>query len=211
MLVVAAVVVLAAIVMVPLGAAGYFGTRLFWSPGGSDRLADRPPVPEPSREVVPPPAVPPPEPRGPVLRPVQVTGEEAKGPLVSRDDQRSNRYRIQGGDTLSSIAIAHYGDSTYIQDILQANPGLDANRIYAGHDIILPPRRGENAQGDPKAYQPEVHVVRPGDTLIGIAQYHYGDSAMYLKIFELNRDQLNSVRSPLHEGMRLRLPPPPND
>ncbi|HET6416488.1 MAG TPA: LysM peptidoglycan-binding domain-containing protein, partial [Polyangiales bacterium] len=44
------------------------------------------------------------------------------------------RYSVQSGDTLAEIALRH---DTTIADLLEANPGLDANRIHPGQTIDL--------------------------------------------------------------------------
>ena len=36
------------------------------------------------------------------------------------------------------------------------------------------------------------HLVKKGDTLSAIAEHYYGDADKYLKIYDANRDQLDS-------------------
>lgn len=200
------VVLIAAIVLVPVVlVAAYFGRQLVWPSAAAGDGDGRTEVAPASRIHVPAPDVPPPAVRGPVLRAEPVQGRRVT--VLRPDKTPSNRYRVRSGDTLHDIAMTHYGDSTYIQDILVANPGLDANLIHPGDEITLPPRRGETP--DEPAPQLQYYVVRQGDTLHGIAKRRYGDSAMYLRIFEANRDQLASPASIIREGMRLRLPPAP--
>jgi nucleoid-associated protein YgaU len=200
-----AVLVITAIVLIPvLIAVGYFGPKLFWSKGrggegGAAASADSGRV-----EVPPGPGSPPPPVEGPTLRPEAPKGQVVEGPLVP--DSSAGRYRVRDGDTLYAIAVQKYGDASYVQDILQANRGL-TSRIVPGQEIRLPPRR-EEASAAPAQEQPKIYVVQHGETLISIARRLYGDSAMYVKIFELNRDKLTSPdRVP--EGTVLRLPPPP--
>ena len=47
-------------------------------------------------------------------------------------------YTIQKGDTLWSIAQRHYGNGQRWVDILNANPGLNPNKLSVGQSIILP-------------------------------------------------------------------------
>ena len=49
------------------------------------------------------------------------------------------------------------------------------------------------------------HVVRPGDTLSGIALRYFGSVTRYPDIFEANRDQLTTPHD-LQLNMRLRIP-----
>jgi nucleoid-associated protein YgaU len=60
------------------------------------------------------------------------------------------------------------------------------------------------------------YTVVPGDTLSGIAQHFYGDGALFPRIFEANRDQINNpdLISPgqvlrIPEGNRPQNPPSP--
>ena len=202
------VLLIAVIVLLPVMMfAGYFGWKLIWPGTGGQAAANAGTVPaEASRVYITPPDSTPPEPIGPVLRPDRVEGEVVTQPLV--DPSATRRYRVRAGDTLFDIAVAQYGDSTYVQDILARNPGLRPSALQVGEEIILPNTRGEGS-GDAEPERPKVYVVRQGDTLIGIARQLYADSAMYLEIFESNRHLLRSPDAVLREGMRLRLPPPP--
>ena len=49
------------------------------------------------------------------------------------------------------------------------------------------------------------HEVKKGETLWKIAEQHYGDGSLYVKIFEANKD---TVKDPnlIHVGQRLRIP-----
>lgn len=198
------VLLIAAIILLPtLAFGGYFAWRLLASRGATSRGQGGLVASDPDRVVVPPRPFDPPEPTGPILRPDPLEGEVVET-LISRG--KDARYRIQPGDTLSTIAKQIYGDGTYVQDILVANPTIhNENQIRAGQEIVLPRRRGEGgATSDERL---PICVVRPGETLIDIARRQYGDAAMHVEIFNLNRDRLSSVEAPLRAGLRLRLPP----
>jgi nucleoid-associated protein YgaU len=49
------------------------------------------------------------------------------------------------------------------------------------------------------------HTVKAGDTLSAIAKTHLGDANAYMKIFELNRDQLSDPDK-IKPGQVLKLP-----
>ena len=200
------VLLIAAIILLPtLAFGGYFAWRLLWPHGPTATANGNTVVADTDRIIVPPPPVPPPEPQGPILKPEPLEGDIVET-LVNHG--KDGRYRIQSGDTLSAIAKRVYGDGTYVQDILVANPSIpDENHIRAGQEIVLPKRRGEG--GATSDERPNLCVVRPGETLIDIARRQYGDAAMYIEIFNLNRDRLSSVEAPLRAGLRLRLPPSP--
>jgi nucleoid-associated protein YgaU len=51
----------------------------------------------------------------------------------------------------------------------------------------------------------QTYTVRPGDTLSSIAGQVYGNAGEWRRIFEANRDQLNSPEG-LRVGMTIRIP-----
>lgn len=53
------------------------------------------------------------------------------------------------------------------------------------------------------------HVVKQGETLGGVANAYYGDSALYTAIFDANRDKLDDPDR-IFPGMILRIPPKPS-
>lgn len=132
------------------------------------------------------------------------------------------RYRVQSGDTLAEIALRH---DTTIADLLEANPGLDANRIHPGQTIDL---------GAPMPAV--VFKLERGDTVLAAAS-RYGVSSRDLQrwngdleprgarpgtsirihtrvpvspseaIGPTNRGRLeNAVRLPPHRGYTIRNP-----
>lgn len=51
----------------------------------------------------------------------------------------------------------------------------------------------------------QTHVVVSGDTLGKIAKQYYGDSALYMTIFDANKDQLKDPNK-IFPGQKLRIP-----
>jgi nucleoid-associated protein YgaU len=51
----------------------------------------------------------------------------------------------------------------------------------------------------------KTYTVKSGDTLSGIAQAHLGDAKAYMRIYELNRDQLSDPDK-IKPGQVLKLP-----
>ena len=45
---------------------------------------------------------------------------------------------VRSGDTLSSLALRHYGDASAYGRILKANAGLDPARLRPGMTLLLP-------------------------------------------------------------------------
>lgn len=200
--------ILAAVVLLPVLAVGtyffygYMKSRSRSVPSTSQAAASQP---DDDRVYVPAPSNPPPEVQGTTLKPRPLEGEVVET-LVNKG--QDDRYVVKAGDTLSGIAKRIYGDATYVNDIMVANPGIpNENSISVGQVIVLPKRRGEG--GNTSNERLKIAVVKPGETLIDVARREYGDSAMHEAIFNLNRDQLTSIDAALTPGLRLRLPPPP--
>ncbi len=118
----------------------------------------------------------------------------------------STVYTVQPGDTLATIALNHYGSYEKHTSIYQAN--LDAfkksnNRLNAGMVLTLPsegllaPLPTENIK--------QVYTVKAGDTLGIIAKQVYGDSALYTKIYEANKERIKNPNV-IYEGQRLVIP-----
>lgn len=59
--------------------------------------------------------------------------------------------------------------------------------------------------GGAPASAPRTYTVKPGDTLSRIAKEHLGDANAYMRIFELNRDQLSDPDK-IKPGQVLKLP-----
>lgn len=79
-------------------------------------------------------------------------------------------YIVQRGDTLAAIARAR---GTTVEELARANGITDLNRIYAGTRLQLAAAALLPA---PAAEQKQIHVVRPGETLSGIAR-RFGTTA----------------------------------
>lgn len=74
-----------------------------------------------------------------------------------------NYYRIQPGDMFYKIA-AYYNVS--VDDLLEANPGVDPNRLYIGQVICIP-------LATPPGTCPEnseAYIIQAGDTFYKLAQ-----------------------------------------
>jgi nucleoid-associated protein YgaU len=51
----------------------------------------------------------------------------------------------------------------------------------------------------------QTHTVAAGDTLGKLAKKYYGDAALYMTIFEANKDQLKDPNM-IRVGQKLRIP-----
>ena len=119
-----------------------------------------------------------------VLCTVQVTwaAPPGHGPIV---------HIVRWGENLTSIA-RRYG--TTIQAIVVANRLVNSNRIYAGQRLVIP------GQWTPPPVGGCVYIVRPGDTVSGIA-YRHGVSISSIVY-------ANHIANPnrIYAGQRLVIP-----
>ena len=85
-------------------------------------------------------------------------------------------------------------------------------RVTGGPSSVAPtapPPTASPARSTPAAtataVAPKTYTVKSGDTLSKIAKEHLGNAADYMKIFELNKDQLSDPNK-INPGQVLRLP-----
>lgn len=102
----------------------------------------------------------------------------AAAPLGIRCPDGSGVHVVAAGETLSAIARC-YG--TTVTALVQANHIANPNLIFPGQRLIIPPPNANPATS-------EFYVVRPGDTLAGIAR-KYGTTVEVLA-------QLNGLSNP---------------
>ncbi len=72
---------------------------------------------------------------------VTVSSLDSHGKNDPRDLTKLNAprtYKVQAGDTLTKIATTELGGREHVQDILDANKGLDPRRLKVGQEIVLP-------------------------------------------------------------------------
>ncbi len=104
----------------------------------------------------------------------------------SESGQKVTKYTVQPGDTLSSIS-QKFGVS--MEAIIAANGLKNPNAIYVGQVLTIP------SQGAVK-----VHIVKPGETLLGIAAKYGVDYKELMKA--------NGITDPntIYAGQKLIIP-----
>ena len=110
----------------------------------------------------------------------------------------------QDGKLVFKGDVATEADKNEIWDAIKTIPTW-RNDIVA--DIRVkgaPSASAKPAQASPPATA-KTYTVRAGDTLSAIAKEHLGSAAAYMKIFELNKDQLTDPDK-IKPGQVLRLP-----
>ncbi len=111
-------------------------------------------------------------------------------------------YKIKSGDTMSAIAQRY---ATPLNIILQANPGLKADKIKIGQTVIIPHlsatiSASKKTTGSDNTAFSDFYTIKKGDTLSGISL-----------LFNVKPDTLAeqngiSVNSTLRIGQKLKVP-----
>ena len=82
-------------------------------------------------------------------------------------------------------------------------------RVTGGPSSVAPtappPTARSTQTATATAVAPKTYTVKSGDTLSKIAKEHLGNAADYMKIFNLNKDQLSDPNK-INPGQVLRLP-----
>jgi len=125
-------------------------------------------------------------------------------------------YEVKKGDTLSEIASNELGTWKRWQEIIDANPGLDANNMRVGARIALPAdavaSRGADKSGaragsaeNPSSVEKTgaTYVVQENDSMWDIAEKALGDGDRWREIAAAN-PKVNPDK--LLVGQRLSLP-----
>ncbi|MGO8703352.1 MAG: LysM peptidoglycan-binding domain-containing protein [Candidatus Brocadiia bacterium] len=130
----------------------------------------------------------------------------------------STTYKVQHGDTLSSISEQFYKTPARWRTIYEANKdkiGADPSKLKDGMDLVIPgagaavsagPARGP--RGTTAAAAGGKYVVATGDTLTSIAQKSYGSAtkADIDRIYQANKATIGPDPDDLKVGMELVIP-----
>jgi nucleoid-associated protein YgaU len=113
--------------------------------------------------------------------------QTAKGKFHGNAEERDGKLHWKG-------TVATEGEKNELWAAIKTIPSWQ-NDIVA--DITV--------TGGPAATSARTHTVQSGDTLSKIAKEHLGDAGSYMKIFELNKDQLSDPDK-IKPGQVLKLP-----
>ena len=122
---------------------------------------------------------------------------------------------VKAGETFSSIAAEQYGDANLYKLIVAANPGVDPARMKTGVTLTLPAhvktaKAAADAPATPTKVDPaRQYVVKPGDSLEGIASALYGDRGKWESIYAANKSAIGDSPAKLKVGTVLALPAAP--
>lgn len=113
---------------------------------------------------------------------------------------KSIRYKVQRGETFWSIAYNYYGSMKRpaVNKIRKANALLlkrTKGRLEAGMVLTLP---ASGMMRPITKINPNIvagmHLIKAGDTLSGISKVYYGDSKLWRKLYNANRDRIKLVK-----------------
>lgn len=149
---------------------------------------------------------------------VNVAQRPTQGP------QPSIHY-VQSGETLYAIANRYYNNGELWHIIRQANPNLVRSdntvnlgaRLLIPNKALLPELLRQNPQAatllsqvtnDPATAIPSTPrsvIVKPGDTLSGLASQYLGTSRRWQELLDANKDKMDTPQD-LRVGMTINLP-----
>lgn len=127
-------------------------------------------------------------------------------------------YTVKDRDTGVSIAQEWFGDGNKWALISKANPMVDFNRLKIGQTLRLPPKDAAKETVKPtttvskpaeSAGDPNIYVVKSGDTLNSIARAKYGDALLWELIYDANKKTIGDDPGALKIGMKLTIPAKP--
>ncbi len=119
-----------------------------------------------------------------------IVGQQLVIPVAAPQPGALGTYRVQPGDTLSSIAVRF---RTTVQNLVALNGIANINRVFVGQVLVVPTVPVQLPQPVPPTHPPQVgtfYHVRYGDTLLRIAA-RFGVSPWSIAelngIYNLNR------------------------
>lgn len=114
-------------------------------------------------------------------------------PAPKAEPPAPRTHVVAAGETLNLIASRYYGSSGAWTRIVEANPGVDPDRLRIGQKLVIPgDRPAEAAPPAPAEPRPapaearRTYKIKPGDTLIAIARRELGDENRWKEIPPLN-------------------------
>src|SRR5687768_9694721 len=118
--------------------------------------------------------------------------QQSKGKFKGSAEERDGKLHFKG-------TVATEAEKNEIWDAIKTIPTWK-NDVVADIQVTGGPAAGSAAPAAGKTY-----TVKAGDTLSAIAKEHLGSAGAYMKIFDLNKDQLTDPDK-IKPGQVLRLP-----
>lgn len=105
--------------------------------------------------------------------------QTAKGKFQGNAEERDGKLYFKG-------TVATDAEKNELWNAIKTIPDWQKDIVA---DIQV---TGGGAAAAPAAAAPQTYTVKPGDTLSKIAKMTLGDANAYMRIFELNKDQLTN-------------------
>jgi len=121
----------------------------------------------------------------------------AQGKFHGTIDERDGKLVFKG-------SVATEAEKNEIWDAIKTIPTWK-NEIVADIQVTGGPSTAASKAPAAAPAAAKTHTVKAGDTLGAIAKEHLGSAGAYMKIFELNKDQLTDPDK-IKPGQVLRLP-----
>ena len=121
--------------------------------------------------------------------------QTAKGKFHGNAEERDGKLHFKG-------TVATEAEKNEIWNAIKTIPTWQKDVVA---DIQVTGGPTPAAAPAPAAPSPKTYTVKAGDTLSHIAKEHLGSAGAYMKIFELNKDQLSDPDK-IKPGQVLRLP-----
>jgi nucleoid-associated protein YgaU len=126
--------------------------------------------------------------------------QTAKGKFQGSAEERDGKLHFKG-------TVATEAEKNEIWDAIKTIPSWQKDVVADIRVTGAGATTGAAAKpaAAPAPPAPKTYTVKAGDTLSAIAKEHLGSAAAYMKIFELNKDQLTDPDK-IKPGQVLRLP-----
>lgn len=121
----------------------------------------------------------------------------AEGKFHGSTEERNGKLHWNG-------TVATEAEKNQIWDAIKTIPTWQQD-IVADIRVTGGSNGGSKASAAAAPAAPKTYTVKAGDTLSAIAKAHLGNANAYMKIFELNKDQLSNPDK-IKPGQVLRLP-----
>jgi nucleoid-associated protein YgaU len=123
--------------------------------------------------------------------------QTAKGKFHGNAEERDGKLYFKG-------TVATEAEKNELWDAIKTIPTWQKD-IVADIQVTGGPTTGAGVPAAGAAAAAKTYTVKAGDTLGQIAKEHLGSAGAYMKIFELNKDQLTDPDK-IKPGQVLRLP-----
>ena len=123
--------------------------------------------------------------------------QTAKGKFQGNAEERDGKLHFKG-------TVATEAEKNEIWTAIKTIPTWQKD-VVADIQVTGGPAAASRAPAPAPAPAAKTYTVKSGDTLSAIAKAHLGSAGAYMKIFELNKDQLSDPDK-IKPGQVLRLP-----